>query len=300
MPRRALVAIAALLGGAVFSPLARAETSVWKVTRDGSTLYLGGTFHILRPRDFPLPPEYDAAYAASSRLCFETNVERMLSDELLRVVETQGMYTDGRSLEKILSPKVWRAVQEYGDQSGVAPERFVRVKPWLLIILMAGIEMEKLGITKDGVDLFYYRLAKKAKKPVGELETFEDHIAFLTRLGEGRENEMIAQTLEDMDEIPQHLRELIAAWRTGDLPAIDQLTLDDMRTKYPAIYQDLIVSRNTAWLPRIEKLLATPETEFVLAGVAHMAGPDGLIAQLRAKGCTVEQVNTPQPARKTR
>lgn len=293
--------IALLLVGVVFSPGALAETSVWKVTRNGSTLYLGGTFHILRPRDFPLPPEYDAAYAVSSRLLFETNVERMLSDELLQVIEKQGMYTDGRTLEKVLTPQVWRAVQAYGDQAGVPPEKFARVKPWLLIILMAGVEMEKLGITKDGVDLFYYRLAKKAKKPVGELETFEDHIAFLTRLGEGRENEMVAQTLEDMDDIPQHLRELIAAWRTGDLPAVDELTLSDMRTKYPAIYQDLIVSRNTAWLPQIEKMLATPETEFVLAGVAHMAGPDGLIARLRARGCTVEQIKAePAAAKKTR
>jgi uncharacterized protein YbaP (TraB family) len=174
------------------------------------------------------------------------------------------------------------------------------VKPWLLIILIAGIEMEKLGITKEGVDLYYYHQAKKARKAIGELETFEAHLAFLTRLGEGRENEMIAQTLEDMDEIPQHLRELIAAWRAGDMAAIDELTLHDMRTKYPAVYDDLIVSRNHAWLPQLEQLLATPETEFVLAGVAHMAGKDGLLELLRAKGCTIEQLKAPEPVKKGR
>jgi uncharacterized protein YbaP (TraB family) len=290
---RRLVSRLGLLAAVVIAPAAWAETSVWKVSRGDASFYLGGTFHILRPRDFPLPPEYDAAYAASARLYFETNVERMLSDELLQVIEREGMYSDGRTLAKLLSPKVWRAVQAYGDQSGVPPEKFERVKPWLLIILIAGIEMEKLGITKEGVDLYYYKQAKKARKPIGELETFEDHVAFLTRLGVGRENEMIEQTLEDLDEVPRHLRELIAAWRAGDLATIDQLTLDDMRTKYPAIYQDLIVSRNNAWVPQLEQLLTTPEIEFVLAGVAHMAGKDGLVELLRAKGCTVEQIRVP-------
>ena len=32
-----------------------ADTSVWEVKFDSNTVYLGGTVHLLRPSDYPLP-----------------------------------------------------------------------------------------------------------------------------------------------------------------------------------------------------------------------------------------------------
>jgi len=45
--------------------------------------------------------------------------------------------------------------------------------------------------------MHFHQLAAETGKRVGELEGFERHLAFLTGLGAGRENEMIAQSLED-------------------------------------------------------------------------------------------------------
>jgi uncharacterized protein YbaP (TraB family) len=39
--------------------------SVWKVTNGENVTYFGGTVHILKEENFPLPAEYDKAYAAS-------------------------------------------------------------------------------------------------------------------------------------------------------------------------------------------------------------------------------------------
>ena len=135
-------------------------------------------------------------------------------------------------------------------------------------------------------------------RSTGALEPFDQHIAFLTRLGAGHESEMVAQSIEDLDEIPTMMTSLLAAWRAGDIVKLDDLLLRDMRARFPTIYQELLVSRNNAWLPKLEALLKTPEVEFVLVGVGHVAGPEGLIAQLRARGCTVEQLKRPAPPRK--
>jgi uncharacterized protein len=295
MPTRFLIGLFWMLALATLLP---AQSSVWKVTRGGSTLYLGGTCHILRPEDFPLPAEFDIAYAASTKLFFETDVERMLSDELEDVIAKRGMYTDGRTLEGILTPHIWKDVQRYAAKSGVSDQKLRRMKPWLLVIMMAGIEMQKLGITNEGVDFFYYKKAKARRKGVGELETFEAHIEFLTQLGTGRESEMIAQTLEDLHEVPDMMSNLLAAWRAGNVEALDELMLHDMRSKYPAIFDQLLVSRNNAWMPKIEDLLRTSDVEFILVGVGHMAGPEGLLAQLRQRGYSIEQIKAPAPARK--
>jgi len=293
--RLLLAALCALLGT---TANLSAQSSVWKVTRDGATVYLGGTCHVLRPGDFPLPAEFDVAYAASAKLYFETDVARMLSDEMEQIIATQGRFTDGRTLAGILTPAVWQAVQAYGRKAGLPAGQLRRTRPWLLIIMMAALEMQKLGVTAEGVDFHYYHQARHARKPIGELESFENHIAFLTGLGAGREDEMISKTLADLHEIPDKMTGLIAAWRAGDVDRIDELMLEDMRTDHPDIYETLLVARNNAWLPRIEALLATPEVELVLVGVGHMPGPEGLLAGLRARGCTIEQIPAPPSGRR--
>ena len=53
-----------LIFSCVSSPAAPGKdgSSVWKISRNGSTLYLAGTIHILRESDFPLPKEYEGAF----------------------------------------------------------------------------------------------------------------------------------------------------------------------------------------------------------------------------------------------
>jgi hypothetical protein len=57
----------------------------------------------------------------------------------------------------------------------------------------------------------------------------------------------------------------------------------------PFMYQRLLVERNQNWLPKVEALFARPRPAFVVVGAAHLVGPDGLIAMLRAKGVRVDQ-----------
>ena len=52
----------------------------------------------------------------------------------------------------------------------------------------------------------------------------------------------------------------------------------------------LLGARNRAWIPRIEGWLRSGRTWMVLAGAAHMGGPDGVLALLRARGWRVEQM----------
>jgi hypothetical protein len=63
-----------------------------------------------------------------------------------------------------------------------------------------------------------------------------------------------------------------------------------MRAESPEIYDELIVQRNQNWMPELEKLMRSDPVEFVLVGAGHLAGKDGLIAALQARGCAVEQI----------
>ena len=56
------------------------------------------------------------------------------------------------------------------------------------------------------------------------------------------------------------------------------------------MYQRLLVDRNKNWLPKIEALFARQGRTFVVVGAAHLVGADGLLAMLKARGYSIEQL----------
>lgn len=267
-----------------------AQTSVWKVTREGQTLYLGGTCHLLRAADLPLPPEYDQAYAAAEKLYLETDFARLLSPEMGEIISQRGMYQDGRTLKDAVDAATWKLVEDYCTTTGLPVAQASRMKPWLFTIMIAAMELQKLGVSQEGADALFFKRAQKDGKPVAGLETFEHHLDLITGLGAGRESEIVRSTLDDLAQTAVDFPQMLAAWRRGDLAAVDKYVLQEMRANYPEIFRDLLVDRNDAWLVTIEHLLKTPETELVLVGFGHLAGPEGMIEKLRQGGCEVTQL----------
>ena len=81
------------------------------------------------------------------------------------------------------------------------------------------------------------------------------------------------------------------AWRNGDQKVLTD-TLALLAEADPAGYDALIVQRNLAWLPAIEKTLSEKGATFVTVGATHLIGPDGLVAQLRGHGYSVTRLDS--------
>jgi uncharacterized protein YbaP (TraB family) len=63
-----------------------------------------------------------------------------------------------------------------------------------------------------------------------------------------------------------------------------------MRHDYPELYQVLFKQRNDAFVEALAQHMRGTGVEFVAVGAGHLLGPDGLIAQLRARGFKVQRV----------
>jgi len=96
--------------------------------------------------------------------------------------------------------------------------------------------------------------------------------------------------LSDLSNMSEVFEEIVTAWKTGDLKALSDLFIDEIKADFPKLYKAAIVDRNMAWLPKIAKYLDTPETEFVLVGAAHLVGEDGVIEQLKKLGYKIEKL----------
>ena len=282
--------LVALLAALFVAASLHAGSSVWKVSRGGRTLFIGGTCHFLRAADLPLPPEFDLAFAEAKTVCFETDIAQLQTPDTQQKLMSQAMFTDGSTLATALSPEAWRATKEWCAQAGLPAEQLQSFKPWMLMMTIVAVETQKLDFTPEGVDAIFQKKAVAAHKGVGKLETVDEQISFITNLGSGQESALILSTFRDLKRVPAILDEMVAAWRAGDLGKIDRLLSEELRTQFPGIYTALIVRRNKAWQPKIEAMLATEPKELILVGVAHLAGKDGLLEGLKKAGCTVEQV----------
>lgn len=277
-----------LLACFVVSLQALADTSLWKVSKPGSHLFIGGTVHVLSAADYPLPGEFEQAYQQSSKLVFETDISAVASIEFQQQMMAAMIYTDGRTLRSELKPATYRELENYCKTARFPLESIQSLKPGMVSMLLTVYELSRLGMAESGVDSYFHQKALTDAKALGQLETVQQQLEFIVAMGAGQEDELILSTIRDMRELPVMMAELKAAWREGDKAGLVSLGIEPMQAEFPAIYKTLLVDRNQAWLPQIEAMLQSTETELVLVGALHLVGEDGLLAELARKGYTVQ------------
>jgi uncharacterized protein YbaP (TraB family) len=281
--------VIAIFAGSSLSAGADSDnTSVWVVSKDGEQVYIGGTVHLLRPSDFPLPAPYEEAYQASDKLYFETDISGMSNMSTQARMLQQLTYQDDRTLGSVLNAEAYAALQAYMQETGLPLAMVQKFKPGLLVSTLTVLEMQKLGFTPQGVDAYFNTRAMGDGKPVGQLESIEDQIGFMANMGEGQESEFILVSLQDLKKT-EMLEEMIAAWRSGDNEQLSEVFVDDMKQQSAELYEAILVSRNRNWMPIIEEMFTQDGTEFVLVGTAHLVGEDGLLALLTDKGYEVSR-----------
>lgn len=272
-----------------FSSQTFADTSMWKISNGGHELFIGGTIHLLGISDYPLPVEFEQAYQKADQVVFETDLKKMETPSFQQKMILRMSYSNGLTLESDLSPEVYSALKAYCKKHKLPFNVINQLKPMMVAITLLGFELERLDLAHAGVDSYFYTKASVDEIPVGELESVDQHLDFLAGMGKGQEDELILNTLKEMEQLEDDLTTMKSAWRSGDNDKLKELALVPLRQSYPRLYQDLLVKRNNNWIKQIKLMLATPETELILVGALHLVGEQGLLQQLGKSGFKVEQ-----------
>ncbi|WP_419813273.1 TraB/GumN family protein [Bacterioplanoides sp.] len=267
-----------------------AETSLWKVSNGDKHIYLGGTFHMLAESDYPLPAEFEATYQKVNWLVFETDISALESAEFQQQFQQAFLLPAGETLKTALSDTAFQQLSDYCQQNQIDLRPFMPFKPQFISLIIVVQELQKYGLTAEGVDNYFYNKAKADNKLTTQLESPNQQLHFLANMAEGNEDNLIQQTLADAKELESMMDGMRKAWRDGDATTLNTLGIQPMQQDYPKIYQSLLVERNNNWMPRIETLLTHREPKLVLVGALHLAGRDGLLTQLKNKGYHVAQV----------
>jgi uncharacterized protein YbaP (TraB family) len=282
------------LAGAVLSPVhldsAAAENRpLWKIRAKNNIVYLLGSIHYLKPQNYPLDGAIEAAFGDAKKLVFEIDLESAEGGQRERLMVVKGMYLDGTTLKDHVAPGTYALAEKQLKALGLDIQIFNRFEPWLTALTVVGLKLQAMGFDPgQGIDRYFFRKAKKERKETHGFETLEYQLGLFDGLPERVQEALLLQSLGDAELTEAAVDAVVKAWASGDLKTLDALLLQGMRD-HPELYRALIVDRNLAWLPKIESYLSQSENYLVVVGAAHLAGKDGLIEMLKAKGYAVEQ-----------
>jgi uncharacterized protein YbaP (TraB family) len=272
------------------APAADAKTFAWKATGKGGTIYLVGSVHVLSASFYPVDAALDAAYKDADLLVEEVDLAELLDPTAQMKLLSRAMLPSATPLDKVVAPATFALVSKRVADLGLPIESFKPLKPWFVAQMLAAIEWQKAGLDPElGLDRHFYDRAKTDGKSVDGLETVDYQIARFDDMSLEQQDRLLAESLKDVDTEKANMTKLVTAWRVGDVPTVERLVLSDLKQE-PQLYQRLLVDRNKNWLPKVDALFARRGHALVVVGAAHLVGPDGLVAMLKAKGYTVEQL----------
>lgn len=274
----------------IINAQADAKSPVWKISKSGNHLFLGGTIHLLTNADYPLPTAFETAYKNSRILVLETDIQKFDSPEFEPTILNSSMYEGDVTIEQFLKPDILLKLKKHLAERNIPIEFFSKFKPGMLSMTLTVIELKRLGLVGTGVDKFFHLKAINDSKDIKYLETAYEQLTFLSEIADGNENELIEYTLDDMKNIPLLLGDLKKAWKSGDNHRLKEVGMDPWVGRFPQLYNALLVDRNNDWIPKIEEMMKTKEVEFILFGALHLVGEEGVLAQLKARGYSVENL----------
>lgn len=268
---------------------ALARPAMWQAKIGSSTVYLFGTVHLLPDDANWRFPALDQALKQSQSLYIElTDDDQSSVAPLVLQYGIDSAHPLSSQLSDSDNAALAKAAQLAGLPGGVTTLQPMR--PWLAALTLSVAPLLKAGLDPaEGVDKQLKAQMSNAGKPVIGLETAEQQIQFLANLPTPMQLGFLRDTLRDVGKTKEELLSLIDAWKQGDVAAIAKLENDELKTKEPALYQQLIVQRNTTWAGKIRDMLKQPGTVFIAVGAAHLAGPDSVQVQLAKLGITVQQ-----------
>jgi uncharacterized protein YbaP (TraB family) len=188
-------------------------------------------------------------------------------------------------LRERVEPADRAALARLVEASGTSERDFYHLDTWAAALALA--RSYGVGDTENGVDRAL--LDEFSGKSVIELEGAVFQFTLFDRLPEAEQRDLLKAVVEDSRGGKEQALTRVAAWRAGDMAAMERETQQGLLADRE-LRKVLLVDRNLAWADRIEALLLSQPPVLVAVGAAHLPGQDGLIALLERRGYTVTRI----------
>jgi len=295
MRRFALLLFVALPAIAVDAPApapppAHAAPFLWEVQGPKARHFLLGSVHLLPSTAYPLPAALEAAYGATRAVAFEADLAELAAPELQNRMLGAAREDRPGGLKVRIGKSLYAKLQKRAAALGMPTPVCDDLRAWFCALALELYPLQQAGFSMEyGVDQHYYALAREDGRPVIGLETPEFQVGLFAQMPEALSKQMLAATLDETTSESQSPEELHRIWRTGDVAALERVTRE-MRQRYPELYARILADRTRAWAGPLAERMKQELSLLVVVGAAHLPGPDGLLALLKARGLVAKPV----------
>ena len=246
--------------------------------------YLYGTVHIICKDDFLMNEATKQKFSQTQQVYLEIDMD----DPKMMPEMMKSMYmTDGSTLKTLLSETDYQKVSQFfKDSLKTNIGTMDKMKPFVL----SSMTIPKLiACPSQSYEETFVKMAKNENKEVLGLETVQEQFGALDKMGMKKQADlMLVKMIENWNDGKQELKQLIADYKNQDVEAMyeDMAKSKSMDAEFE---EDLLVTRNKNWIPKIQKITKEKSTFFAV-GAGHLGGKKGVITLLRNEGFTVKAI----------
>ncbi|MDP4091610.1 MAG: TraB/GumN family protein [Bacillota bacterium] len=255
---------------------------LWEARKGNAVVYMYGSIHVGDEDTYPLAKEVEDAFDSSKVVVGEIDITntKALAQQALNMV-----YTNGDTAYDHMSAEGKKKIEDACKELSFNPRSVLNEKVWALASIVSDYQMEKAGYkAKYGIDMYFMNKAK-GKKKIMEVEGAEFQFNLLNSFSDEEQEKYFVTPITTIDDTKKGMDEMFEAFKNGDEKAMLEAMGEDDRSSN--FYKKMISDRNKNMAAKIEEYLNTEDTYFVVVGLAHYLGEDGVIKQLQDKGYTV-------------
>jgi uncharacterized protein YbaP (TraB family) len=259
--------------------------------KNGKVHTLMGTLHIGKAAWFPMDWGVIAPLVGAQALVLEANLTdtEEMQTAFARYAQEPAGQPNWQALPKALREKALGTARELK----VPEAALLKQRPWMAALTLSIADIARTGYTPDaGTETFLTAVITPRGTPIVALEGFGAQLALFDGMHDKLKYEFVEQALADIasGKSSQTTAELVRAWESGQLGLLEAALLAEYDHNSAAdrfFMEELITKRNRAMAEKIDQLAADNRL-FVGVGALHLAGKQGLVELLRAKGYTVK------------
>jgi uncharacterized protein YbaP (TraB family) len=265
--------------------------ALWKISGAGTTLYVFGSVHVLKPGTSWLDDDLRQKISSATEIYLEVSPAEQQELFIAGLVLRYGILAKGDSLENHLPSAVYAEVSAAFRAHGMSEKAYRSFKPWTADLAYSSLKFLDAGYKQEtGVEATITALARAKAIHTDGLETAEFQISLFASLTEQEATQMLREDLAETDQLEVVMDRLTKSWSSGDLADLAAYFAEQTKDD-PKLRKKIITDRNADWVPKIQAMLGKPGTYLVVVGTGHLVGPESLIAMLQKAGLQVERVN---------
>jgi uncharacterized protein YbaP (TraB family) len=265
---------------------------LWVAEGRQNTVYMLGSIHLLRQRDYPLPKAIDLVYDDADVIVMELDMDDLDYVAVMAAMRELGVLDNETRLRDLLGDELQAQAEAAAEATSIPLDLLQDSEPWLAAITVQELLSMRVGFVGElGIESYLSDKALADGKPILGLETIGEQLSFLDGLPMRAQSEWLVHSLVDGLRIEMLVDQLVKAWRGGDIDYLERELIHEAKMS-PEVHDAVLLQRNRSWIDTIVSYLDDDVDYLVVVGAAHMVGEDGLVDLLAKREIAVSRLGT--------